>query len=111
MAQIRYIPPVKSVSGKLSKKDKVIYLVRKAPTSNLKMLENPYYSSMSGVRSTAYSAAELAAQTRFGKVCKATQARLGDPTKKEQDMAAFKAQTQYSTLRQYVWNQCSAEIE
>ena len=111
MALIRYIAPVKSVSGKLSKKDKVIYLVRKAPTSNAKMLGNPYYSSASGVRSTAYSAAELQAQTRFGKVCKACQTRLGDPTKKAQDLAAFKTQTQYKTLRQYVWNQCSAEIE
>lgn len=111
MALIRYIAPVKSVSGKLSKADKVIYLVRKAPTSNEAMLANPYYSSVCGTRSTAYSASELSQQERFGKVCKATQARLGDPTKKEQDMAAFKAQTQYKTLRQYVWNQCSNEIE
>lgn len=111
MALVTYIAPVRSVSGKLSKSDKVIYLVRKAATSNEKMLANPYYTSSYGGRSTAYSAAELAAQERFGKVCKATQARLGDPTQKAQDLAAFKGQTQFKTLRQYVWNACSLEIE
>lgn len=111
MGQIRYMAPIKSVSEKLSKSDKVIYMVRTAPTSNEKMLANPYYSSICGKRSTEYSAAEKAAQLRFGKICKATQTRLADPSKKQADVAAFKAQTQYKTLRQYVWHKCSEEID
>lgn len=111
MAKVVYVSPVKEVSGKISKKDKVIYQVRKAPTSNQEMLANPCYTSAYGVRKTPYSATEIAYQTRFGKVAKATTARLADPSKKAQDQAAFKNQTEYKTLRQYVWHQCSAEIE
>lgn len=111
MAQITYIAPIKSVSGKLGKKDKVMYMVRRAATSNAKMIANPCYSATCGVRSTPYSAAEIAYQTRFGKVAKAVTARLADPSKKSQDQAAFRAQSEYTTLRQYVWHQCSAEVE
>lgn len=111
MAKIIYQNPVKSVSGKLSKSDKVIYLVRRAATSNKEMLANPCYTSIQGVRSTEYTEAEKQRQTRFGNICKATTVRLNDASKKDADMAAFKAQTQYTTLRQYVWHQVAATIE
>ncbi len=111
MAKITYIPPVKSVSGKLAKNDKVIYMVRRAATSNAEMLENPCYSSTYGKRSTPYSDAEKAAQTRFGKICVATSARLNDATKQAADIAAYKAQSVYTTLRQYVWHEVAATIE
>ena len=111
MAKITYIAPVKTVSGKLGKKDKVIYMVRRAATSNSKMIENPCYSSTCGVRSTPYSDAEKAAQVRFGKICSATLARLNDASKQAADIAAFKAQSLYTTLRQYVWHEVAATIE
>ena len=111
MAQITYLSPVKTVSGKITKADKVIYQVRKAPTSNLLMIANPCYTSTCGKRSTPYSDAEKAAQTRFGKICVATLARLNDASKQAADTAAFKAQSLYTTLRQYVWHQVAATIE
>lgn len=111
MAKIIYIDPVKSVSGKLSKKSKVCYMVRRAATSNLEMIQNPCYTAVCGKRSTPFSAAEIAYQTRFGKVAKAVTARLADPSKKAADQAAFKTHTEFKTLRQYVWHQCSAEVE
>jgi hypothetical protein len=37
-------------------------------------------------------------------VAAAVRERLGDPTKKTQDQIAFKEQSQYKTLRQYVWH-------
>ena len=111
MAQITYESPVKHVSGKLFKADKVIYQVRKAPTSNVAMIENHNYTSVCGKRSTPYSDAEKAAQTRFGKICMATNARLNDASQQAADIAAFKAQSTYVTLRQYVWHQCAATIE
>lgn len=111
MAKVVYVSPVKEVSGKLSKADKVIYQVRKAPTSNVEMLANPCYTSAYGARKTPFSATEIAYQTRFGKIAKAVTTRLADPGKKAQDQAAFKAQTEFRTLRQYVWHQCSNEIE
>ena len=111
MAQVTYLSPVRTVSGKISKSDKVIYQVRTAPTSNPSMIANPCYTSIYGKRTTPYSASEIAYQTRFGKIAKATLERLSDPTKKAQDQAAFKAQTQYTTLRQYVWHEVSKTIE
>lgn len=111
MAKITYLAPVKSVSGKLSKADKVIYMVRRAATSNEAMLANPYYSSVVGKRSTPYSDSEKAAQLRFGKICTATTQRLNDVSKKTADIAAFKAQSLYKTLRQYVWHEVANTIE
>ena len=111
MAKITYIPPVKSVSGKLAKADRVIYMVRRAATSNTEMIENPCYSSVYGKRSTPFSDAEKAAQTRFGKICVKTTERLNDASKQAADIAAFKAQSQYATLRQYVWHEVAATIE
>lgn len=110
MAKITYIDPVKNVQGKLSKKSKVCYMVRKAPTSNPEMLANPNYTTVCGKRSTLPSASEIAARTRFGNVCKQTQARLKDPSKVAADLAGFKAQTDYTTLRQYVWHQVADEL-
>ena len=111
MAKITYIAPVKTVSGKLSKADKVIYMVRRAATSNAEMIENPCYSSTCGKRSTPFSDAEKAAQSRFGRICVATTPRLNDASKQQADIAAFKAQSQYSTLRQFVWHEVAATIE
>ena len=110
MAKIVYIAPVKSVSGKLSKKSDVVYMVRRAATSNEAMLENPNYSRVQGVRSTPYSDAEKAAQVRFGKICMKTNERLNDATKQAADAAAFKAQSTYTTLRQFVWHEVAATV-
>ena len=111
MAQITYYRPIKNVSGKLFKNDKIIYQVRKAPTSNQAMIDNPNYTSTCGKRSTPYSDAERAAQTRFGKICIATNERLNDAQKQAADIAAFKSQSQYTTLRQFVWHEVAATIE
>ncbi len=111
MAQITYLSPVKNVSGKLYKADKIIYQVRRAPTSNLAMIENPNYTSVVGKRSTPYSDAEKAAQQRFGKICRKTNERLNDASKQAADIAAFKAQSLYTTLRQYVWHEVAATVE
>ncbi len=110
MAHITYIDPVKSVSGKLSKKSKVTFMVRQAATSNAAMLENPNYTHIMGKRTTPVSQSEREYRTRFGKICAATTKRLKDTSKQPADQAAFKAQTQYRTLRQYVWHQCEGEV-
>ena len=111
MAQITFYRPIKNVSGKLFKSDKIIYQVRRAPTSNQAMIDNPNYTSVCGVRSTPFSDSEKAAQLRFGKICMATNARLNDAQKQAADIAAFKSQSQYTTLRQYVWHEVAATIE
>ncbi len=110
MAHITYIDPVKSVSGKLSKKSTVTFMVRQAATSNAAMLQNPNYTHIRGKRTTALSQSEITYRARFGQICQATTARLQDASKMPADIAAFKAQTEYKTLRQYVWHQCAEEI-
>ncbi len=110
MAHITYIDPVKSVSGKLSKKSTVTFMVRQAATSNAAMLQNPNYTHIRGKRTTALSQSEVEYRTRFGTICKATTARMRDASKIAADIAAFKKQSQYKTLRQYVWHLCSDEI-
>ena len=84
-------------------------MTRVAPTSNAEMLNNPNYTTICGTRSTLPTAAEIAQRTRFGTICKATQARLKDPSKSQADLAAFKQQTEYKTLRQFVWHAVADE--
>ena len=110
MAKVIYIDPVKSVSGKLSKASTVTFMRRQAATSNVAMLANPNYTHIMGKRKSTPSQSEVAYRTRFGVICAATHLRLNDPNKKNADMAAFKSQTQYLTLRQYVWHQCAEEV-
>lgn len=111
MAKIVYVSPVKEVSGKLSKKDKVCYMVRRAATSNVEMLANPCYTTVCGVRSTLPTAEEIARRTRFGDICKQTQARLQDASKVQADLAAFRQQSDYKTIRQFVWHQVADSLE
>ena len=110
MAKITFIDPVKSVSGKLSKASTVTFMRRQAATSNVAMLANPNYTHIMGKRTTAVSQSEVAYRTRFGAICTATKARLHDSTKMAADLAAFKKQSVYKTLRQYVWHQCAEEV-
>ena len=78
---------------------------RQAATSNVAMLANPNYTHIMGKRTTAVSKSEVAYRTRFGAICTATRKRLQDASKIAADIAAFKSQRQYTTLRQYVWHQ------
>ena len=110
MAKVIYMDPVKSVSGKLSKASTVTFMHRRAATSNAAMLANPNYTHIIGKRKSSPSQSEVAYRTRFGAICAATHIRLQDASKTAADIAAFKSQTQYRTLRQYVWHQCAEEI-
>ena len=110
MAKVTYIDPVKTVSGKLAKKSTITFMVRKAATSNEDMLNNPNYTHIMGKRTTPLNQAEKDYRARFGTICAATGRRLQDTSKMEADSAAFKAQSQYKTLRQYVWHQVADTI-
>ena len=60
-------------------------------------------------RSSEPTEAELAQRAKFAAVSAAVNARLkaNDPA----DLAAFKAQKKYKTLRKYLWHICSEEYE
>lgn len=108
MAKVVYIEPIESISGKLFKKSKVVFMVRKAATSNS---GNKNYTHSVGVRSTRPSENELAQRAKFAQICKAVSTRLTDGTQMAKDQAAFKQQTTYKTLRQFVWHQVSDSME
>ena len=88
--------PVEKVHGKLAKSHKIGFAHRVASKLN--------YSTAYGVRSTAPTSKEIAHRKKFGEVAVQTTARLKDPMYIAADQAAFKAQTKYKTLRQYVFN-------
>ena len=110
------IAPVDSISGCFGKrkanvcKKTVIANVRRAESSYSGGTPYQFFSVRQNARSTAYSAAEIAQQKRFGQICVATTARLNDADKQAADVAGFKAQSLYKTLRQYVWHQVAATI-
>lgn len=111
MAKVFYLDPIDHLSGKISKQSRTTYMHRTAATANPAMLANPNFTHVRGSRTTAPSESEIAYRTRFGQICTATRQRLMDASKMPADIAAFKAQTQYRTLYQFVWHQVADNIE
>ena len=103
MAKVEYAFPVEKLHGKLSKSHKIGFAHRVASKLN--------YTQSYGKRTTKYSQAEIDHQTMFGAVAKAVNARLADPNQAPLDQMAFKEQSKYKTLRQYVWHLVQAEYE
>ena len=103
MAKIDFAFPVDKVHGKLAKSHKIGFAHRVASKLN--------YSTAYGVRTTPVTSKETAHRTKFGAVCQSTALRLKDPTKIAADQAAFKEQTKYKTIRQYVFNMEMAAYE
>ncbi len=108
MARITYIESVASVSGKLLGKSNIIFMRRKAATSNTDV---PNFTHSAGKRSTQPSESELQHRTKFGSIAKAVSTRLQNPTQMAKDQVAFKAQSTYKTLRQFVWHAVSDSME
>ena len=97
MAKVEYAFPVEKIHGKVAKHHKIGFAHRVASKLN--------YTQAYGKRTTKYSQAEKDHQAKFAAVAAATNARLADPNQMPIDQMAFKAQSKYTTLRQYVWNQ------
>ena len=70
------------------------------------VLDNPkiIMALYSRVRSTPYSAAELARFDKFAGVSRATAAVMKNPAALQTAMTEFQAQHTYKTLRNYVWH-------
>ena len=103
MAKVEYAFPVEVIHGKVAKRHKIGFAHRKASKLN--------YTQSYGKRTTKYSQAEIDHQTMLGAVAKAVNARLADPNQAPLDQMAFKEQSKYKTLRQYVWHMVQAELE
>ena len=103
MAKVEYAFPVETIHGKVAKSHKIGFAHRVASKLN--------YTQSYSKRSTKYSQAEIDHQTMFGAVAKAVNARLADPNQAPLDQMAFKEQSKYKTLRQYVWHLVQAEYD
>ena len=106
MAKISFVYPIEEIVGKLKGK----FGAGRHKAANAKGLRNQWTIHY-GTRTTPKTTTETAHQTWFGTVAAATTARLKNPQKQAADRTAFAAQSQYKTLRQYVWAQCAAELE
>ena len=97
MAKVEYAFPVEKIHGKVAKHHKVGFAHRIASKLN--------YTQGYGQRTTAVTQKELDHRKKFSAVAVATTNRLADAEQMPIDQMAFKAQTKYKTLRQYVFNQ------
>ena len=102
MAKIEFAFPVDKVHGRLSRQHKIGFAHRTASKLN--------YSTSYGKRSTPVSDDEKQYRSYWGQVASAVAQRMKDPTKQAQDQLAFKNQSEYPTLRAYLWHVCSEEI-
>jgi len=111
MAKVTFQEPIKTVSGKLSKKHFVVHCVRTAPTNNPEMIANPQFTQWRDPnKKVVLSNTQKQWNTLFGQICAATQARLINPEIMDTDRAGFANQTKYKTLYSYVWNQVKQEM-
>ena len=102
MAQVEYAFPVDAVHGRISKKHKIGFAHRKESGKN--------YTTSYGQRSTPVSDEEAQYRTYWGQIAAAVATRMKDPTKQPQDQVAFKNQSEYSTLRKFVWARVAEEM-
>ena len=105
---INYLAPVDNASGKIfGKKEKFVAVTRNwgnrrrgcSTTGKRNLKDHPI------------TQAEIDHHTKFAAVAASVSARLADPNQAPLDQMAFKEQSKYKTLRQYVWHICSDEYD
>ncbi len=110
MAKVTYSPGIDHMSGALAKPSKsgqhsctkmLLATHRVAPTTSKSC--NRIYLREVVKRTTEPSEDEQLIRNKFAAVSKAVALRMKDLTKLPQDQAAFKAQSTYTTFRQYLW--------
>ena len=105
---IFYLAPVENASGKIFGKKQVFVAVRRVWGKRKKGCS---VTGERDMKNHPLTQAEIDHQTKFGAVAKAVNARLADPNQAPLDQMAFKAQSKYKTLRQYVWHLVQAEYD
>jgi len=103
MAKARYIRPIDSLSGKLKKSDEVGYAYRQKSKAKFTVTKDNW--KMPIERIDPSKRADVQAQrTKFRTVAGLAHERMTDPTKRQMDYAAFKAQTKYTTFFGYLFH-------
>ena len=101
---INYLAPVDNASGKIFGKKERFVAVRRLTGKRQRGC------AVTGTRTSAVTDKESAWRAKFAEICAATRERMEDPTYISADQAAFKKQTKYKSLYQFVWNACKDEL-
>ena len=104
---IFYLAPVDNASGKIFGKKQKFVAVRRVWGKRRKGC------SVTGERDIVnhpVTEDELLRRERFGAISKAVRQRMADPSKIAADQKAFREQTEYETLRRYLWHIVSGEL-
>ena len=105
---IEYIAPVENASGKIfGKKSRFIAVKRTygnrrrgcAVTGQRDLVNHPYTEK------------EVSHRSKFATIARMVTARMQDPSKMVEDQQAFREQTEYDTMRKYLWHLIAAELE
>ena len=98
---ITYLAPVDNASGKIfGKKEKFTAVTRTWG----KRKRGCTATGQRDLKNHPYTEKETTQKAKFITVGQAVRARMKDPTKINEDLAAFKAQTEYKTLYRFLWN-------
>lgn len=115
---MKTIAPIDSLSGMFGKREHslsgkaVIANVRKRGGAWNDSQPYMYFSVLTkSTYATNVTQKMLDNQNRFRAVAESTLARLADPEQMPLDQMAFKNQTKYKTLRQYVWHKEMEEYD
>ena len=99
---VTYIAPVENASGKIfGQKSRFVAVTRNWG----KRQRGCSVIGQRDMKNKPYTEKELMHRAKFAAVCVATRSRMADPSQAAADMMAFKAQTKYKTLYQYVFRQ------
>ena len=100
--KISYLAPVDNASGKIfGKKQKFMAVTRNWGNRR----RGCSVTGERDLKNHPVTQAETDHRTKFAAVAAAARARMADPTQMQADQLAYKAQTKYKTLYQYVFNQ------
>ena len=103
MANYKCIRPVESLHGKLQKSDKVGFAMRKKSGTKYTVTRESWKQPIESIDPSKRGAV-LAHRAKFRAVGQLARLRMADPTKRQLDEAAFKAQTKYTTLFGYIFH-------
>ena len=102
---IFYLAPVDNASGKIFGKKERFVAVRRL------LGKRQRGCCVTGERTTPVTEAETQWRSMFAQISAATHVRMADSEQMKVDQLAFREQTKYKTLYQYVWNEVRKELE
>ena len=105
---ITYLAPVDNASGKIfGKKEKFIAVTRNWGNRR----RGCTASGKRNLKDHPYTESEVAQQTKFGTIARMVTARMADPSKMTEDQQAFREQSEYDTMRKFLWHLIEEELE